>query len=544
MPEPNVANVDVGIRCDGRDIPPGAYELLAVECTNSVNRIPRASLVLADGDFATRTFPVGDGDLFAPGAVVEVLVRQGPQEQYKPLFKGVVTRHQLAADVGGALQLTVELRDAAVQLTRGRETRAWTNVTDGKVVAKLAEGAGVSIGTLPLNPLTHAQLVQYRCTGWDFLLERAEALGLLTVVHDGILDMVPIGAADAPDHKLELGLGMTAVTGFALEADVVSQYKTVDAVGWDLAGRESKASGDGSGRGGDLPIGVKPQGTLRLVAAVSTNEEVKAWATASLARSRAAYLQGVVSVVGFAGPVPGQTLSLSGFGKRFSGLVQITGVTHRIDQDGWQLDLQVGLDPDRFVDTTEVAEPAASGLLPPISGLHLGVVAAQHGDTLDRQRVLVKLPVLGPDAPGLWARLATADAGNGRGYVFRPEVDDEVVVGFFNDDPRQPVVLGAMFGQKNPSPQAPTPENDRRAIVSRAGTVLAFIDAEQPSVVLRTPAGNTVELSDKDRSICLTDQHGNSIALEQTGVTIKTSQDLTVTADGAVRISGRTVDLG
>jgi uncharacterized protein involved in type VI secretion and phage assembly len=534
MPGSNAANVIVRIRCDDRYIP-DAYELLTVECTNSVNRVPRASLVFADGDPAMRTFQVSDGDLFAPGAVVELLVRRGQEERDKLLFKGVVTRHQLAADVGGALQLTVELRDAAVQLTRGRETRAWTNVTDGNVVAELAKAAGVSVGTPPRNPLTHDQLVQYRCTGWDFLLERAEALGLLTVAHDGILDMVPIGVAKAPDHQLELG--MAEITGFALEADVVSQYATVEAVSWDLARKESKASLYGSGR-------ADAQGTLRLVAAGSTKAELDSWVTASLARSRAAYLQGVVSVVGFAGPVPGQTLSLSRFGKRFSGLVQITGVTHRIDQDGWQLDLQVGLDPDRFVDTTQVAEPAASGLLPPISGLHLGVVAAQHGDPLESLRVLVKLPVLGPDSPGLWARLATADAGDGRGYAFRPEVDDEVVVGFFNDDPRQPVVLGAMFGPKNPSPVAVTPENDRREIVSRAGTVLAFVDAEQPSVVLRTPAGNTVELSDQDKSIRVTDQHGNSIALEQTGVTIKTSKDLTVTADGAVRISGRTVDLG
>ena len=39
------------------------------------------------------------------------------------------------------------------------------------------------------------------------------------------------------------------------------------------------------------------------------------------------------------------------------------------------------------------------------------------------------------DEQGVWARVATLDAGNDRGTFFRPEVDDEVVLGFFHDDP-------------------------------------------------------------------------------------------------------------
>ena len=45
-------------------------------------------------------------------------------------------------------------------------------------------------------------------------------------------------------------------------------------------------------------------------------------------------------------------------------------------------------------------------------------------------RVEVKIPAVTPRDGTLWARLCSPDAGKGRGFFFRPEVGDEVVVGF------------------------------------------------------------------------------------------------------------------
>ena len=49
--------------------------------------------------------------------------------------------------------------------------------------------------------------------------------------------------------------------------------------------------------------------------------------------------------------------------------------------------------------------------------------------------------------------LATLDAGKERGTFFRPEIGDEVVVGFLNDDPRHPVILGMCHSSAKPAPE-------------------------------------------------------------------------------------------
>jgi uncharacterized protein involved in type VI secretion and phage assembly len=48
--------------------------------------------------------------------------------------------------------------------------------------------------------------------------------------------------------------------------------------------------------------------------------------------------------------------------------------------------------------------------------------------------MLVRLPMVDGESNGVWSRLASFGAGENRGVVFRPEIGDEVVLGFFNDE--------------------------------------------------------------------------------------------------------------
>ena len=67
-------------------------------------------------------------------------------------------------------------------------------------------------------------------------------------------------------------------------------------------------------------------------------------------------------------------------------------------------------------------------------------------------RVQVRVPVINSQDDGLWARVATLDAGENRGSFFRPEIGDEVVLGFLNDDPRDPIILGMLNSSAKPAP--------------------------------------------------------------------------------------------
>jgi Rhs element Vgr protein len=223
-------------------------------------------------------------------------------------------------------------------------------------------------------------------------------------------------------------------------------------------------------------------------------------------------------------------------GVRFNGRAWVSGVRHEFGGGTWTTELQFGGEPLWFLEQHPPAPPAAA-LIPPVSGLQVGVVTALAGDPDGEERIQVRMPLVGADEEGLWARLATLDAGNQRGAVFRPEIDDEVVLGFLHDDPRQAVVLGMLHSSAKPAPIAASDDNHQKGFVTRSGISVLF-DDDKVSVTIQTPNGNTVTLSDDDGGIRLTDENSNRLVLDADGITIESAADITIKASGDVNIEG------
>ena len=159
-------------------------------------------------------------------------------------------------------------------------------------------------------------------------------------------------------------------------------------------------------------------------------------------------------------------------------------------------------------------------------------------------RVKVKIPTVGEES--VWTRLSSFDAGlgkddEGRGAFFRPEEGDEVIVGFFNDDPRQPVILGSMYNPKNVIPLEITEENEQKGIITREGARIIFDDSEK-SILIETPsAENKITLVDED-AISITDENDNKITLNADGVQIESGKDIIIkAADGNIELEGKEV---
>jgi uncharacterized protein involved in type VI secretion and phage assembly len=175
-------------------------------------------------------------------------------------------------------------------------------------------------------------------------------------------------------------------------------------------------------------------------------------------------------------------------------------------------------------------------------GFLVGVVTSLD-DPDKLGRVQVRLPHLGEDMQLGWAKLASPMAGAERGMVFRPEPEDEVLVGFEYDDPRRPYVLGGLWSSvdKPPADDGDTPKNNWRFIRSRSGHLFKFDDTE---------GGERIELVDKDGQLSLViDTAGGAIELaqEKTGTSKITfdanSGDITVSAPGhKVRVEARDIE--
>ncbi|MEM9452608.1 MAG: type VI secretion system tip protein VgrG [Myxococcota bacterium] len=519
------------------------YEVIKVETSKQVGRIPHASLELRDGDVAQGKFALSDAAFFEPGKKLEIKLRyEGKSDT--TVFKGVVVRHGVQASEAGST-LRVELKDEAVKLTQVRKSTVFRDQTDGDVIQKLLQDGGLQVGTVDSTQPKHAELVQYHATDWDFILARADVQGLLVCANDGAVSAKKMEIRGRGSQTFRYG--MDEVYALDLEIDGLSQYSKIKSVGWDIGDQAptsaeqaqetslSQGNLDGGRIADDLGL---PTATLSQLTPLPS-AELKRWANARLARSRLALIRGTITVRGQADIKPLDLVDLQRMGQRFNGTALVTGVEHEVGAQNWKTTLTLGLDPAWFSHEEDVTAVPAAGLLPAVTGLQVGIVDEFEEDPKEELRVKVIVPAVHESEGAVWARLATPDAGNERGYYFRPEKDDEVVVGFFNDDPRQAVILGALFSSKNAQPEYvgdPDKDNLKKAIVTKKGTIIGFKDDDNPSVFIETPDENKILLSDDDECIKLTDQHGNSITLDKDGITIKSVKDLEISVDGKLKI--------
>lgn len=156
-------------------------------------------------------------------------------------------------------------------------------------------------------------------------------------------------------------------------------------------------------------------------------------------------------------------------------------------------------------------------------------------DPESRDRVQVRLyafdDVDGQDAP-LWARVVCPFAGADRGAFFMPDVDDEVLVVFVQGDPRHPLVVGGLWNGANAAPASLSGgTNQYKRIRSKNGVVVTLDDQQgQEKLVLETPAGQKLTLSDGPGKVRIEDSNGNSVVLESSGITITAAAQVKVDA--------------
>ena len=526
------------------------YELLAVDVHTELNRIPTAQLTFRDGDSATGEFPISDSPDFEPGSKVEIKLRyEGASDA--TVFEGVVVRQGLQVRPGGS-RIVVDLKDEVIKLASPRRSRVFRDMTDDKAFGEILRAAK---GRIAKTQPKHAELVQYYATDWDFIVSRAEALGVLVHVEAGKVSVSETTEKGTGSHELQYGIDN--IFDIEVEADATHQRKAFESIGWDLGAQKLTKPAKGRDRKsnqGNLKsvtvaenVGFTDPWTLAHTVPL-TPADLQAWSSARAARSQMALLRGRISIAGDGTVKPMDELTLNGIGQRFNGKTIVTGVRHRVSGQGWRTDVQFGLSPALFARRSELAEAPAGGLLPAVSGLQIGVVDKFEEDPEKEFRVRVLLPSLYSDSENglVWARLSALDAGKARGFFFRPEPGDEVVVGFFDNDPRHAVILGGLYGSKNTPPESVgdvVEENESKAIVTRAGTTIGFLDADKPSVFIETPSGHKLLLDDDAKKIELVDADGNTITMDADGIVLKSSKDIVIDASGNVEIKGSAVNM-
>jgi phage baseplate assembly protein V len=193
-------------------------------------------------------------------------------------------------------------------------------------------------------------------------------------------------------------------------------------------------------------------------------------------------------------------------------------------------------------------------------GVAIGIVS-NINDPEGLGRVKVVLPWMAEVVESDWARVATPMAGPDRGFYFRPDVNDEVLVAFEHGNPDMPYVLGGLWnGQDKPPVSDPDSSNDVRMIKSRGGSTIKFSDVEDDAQIhiIDSSGKNSIVIRASDNSITITadgditlrsDQgkltlSGDSVEIAaKSGVQIEAGQAMEVKATGQLTLKGSVVNI-
>lgn len=513
------------------------YHIISIIANKEINRIPSATIILVDGDAATETFEISSADDFEPGKKIEI--KAGWQNDEDTIFKGVVVKQNIKIKNNNSV-LVVECRDKACTMTIAPKSKYFKNVKDSDIFEELINNYGFD-KDIETTDVTHKEIVQYNCTDWDFMLCRADVNGKMIIIDDGLISVKKPDVSQTPELTVQYG---STVLDLDAEIDARLQLPGVKASAWNYSDQnlfenieaaEPTVPAAGNLSTDQLKVVSSPDSMQIIHSGKILEPELKQWANARLQKNRLAKIRGRVRVEGYANLKPGNIIQLNGLGDRFTGKLYVTAIRHQIENGNWTLNIQFGTNPEWFAETYHVQQPLAGAMLPSICGLQTGIVTKLESDPDGEDRIMVRIPVIHKSDDGIWCRVASLDAGNQRGFFFRPEINDEVVVGYIENDPRQAVVLGMLNSSKLPAHTTAQDSNNIKGYVSREKMKWMF-DDDKKIINIETPAGNKVVISEDDKGISLTDQNGNKITMNDSGIKIESVKDITIKAANALKI--------
>lgn len=523
------------ITSEGSEIS-GEYGLRSLLIRKQVNAISYAKLVFLDGDVTTGEFDLSKTDKLIPGASIKVSLGTGTSTQ--PVFEGMVVNHNISLQDGVSL-LEVECWDKAIAMTTTRNNRFFEKAKDSDAISKIIkEYSGLS-AKVDATTVQHEQLVQYQATDWDFVLARAEANGLILIAEDNTLSVTKPTPTQNSSLELEYGV---SVLDFDLSMSSYRQLESVKVSAWDIKnqkltdanGKAAAESSQGNLASKKLASALASKAEIPIPTAI-TKDEATAFANGLATRAALDRIKGTITLIGWSDITLNSAVTLKGLGPRFNGAAYVTGVQHTFEPGDWRTTLTLGIEATAAAQKyPDLNAAPASGLLPGTTGLQVGLVSKIDSDPENNFRVQVTLPSLTDKK--VWARMGHPYASAASGTFFMPEVGDEVVLGFFNDDPRYPVILGSLYSSKNKGKYTPDDKNKTKAITTKSGIVIEM-DEDKKVLTLKTPGDNSIVISDDAKGITLKDANGNSITLDSNGIEIKSGKKVVIKDSSGLEIS-------
>lgn len=525
----NADLVTVSVLVDGK---PASEKFLIskIDVEHRINHIPAARVAIEDGSVAEGTFDASESSIFVPGAEIEV--KLGYHAKNKSVFKGLILRQNIRMNSDGNSGLVLVCNDEAIKAAVSRSSAQFHDLSDSDIVSKLLADSGLPASVEATEP-KRAYQAKNNTSDWDFIVSRAEANGQVVIVENG---KVTVAAPKFSDAKLKAELG-AAIIELDIELDATDQVCDVKSRAWDPKSQtvvEAASSEPSVNEQGNIS-GKKLADVLSLPPHVQQSQEplgaseLEKWSNAKLLKNRLSRFRGRVRFVGNPDVKTGDLLDLAGLGARFNGSAYVSAVRHSVSEGAWWTEIELGLpsDPER-----ETAVPATTGL-------QIAKVVSSATDPEGEGRIQVMLPLQKGDQNEVWIRVAAPYATENAGLEFLPEVGDEIVVGFLGGDPDAPIMLGALHSSARPPPLERDEQNSTKAIVTNSKMKIGFDDAKK-ILTVQTPGGHQIAMNDEAKSVIVADGNGNELEMTESGISLNSPKNITITASGSVSIDGST----
>jgi uncharacterized protein involved in type VI secretion and phage assembly len=410
------------------------------------------------------------------------------------LIDGEITALEPDYPETSVTSLVVRGYDKSHRLHRGRKTRTFLDVTDSDLCSTIAGEVGLR-ATADATSVVHPYVLQDNQTNFEFLWERARNNGYVVYSAEGQLRFQkPRTGATA----ITLSYG-ESLREFRPRVSWAGQSSKVVVRGWDEK-QQLVVTAEAAPTAWPNTTGISGAPAVPFGEAASAHYSMStttAHATAIANGLKSEVEEGKLQAEGTAFGTPtlaaGKTVTLQKLGSRFSGTYLVTHARHRLDsKGGYDTEFSIsGFNSNTLRDLIEGGAGTSGAGRPAGDHVYAGVMPAivtNLDDPEDRGRVKVKFPWMGDAVESFWARAATPMSGGSRGFMFLPEVNDEVLVAFENGDSDRPYVLGGLWHgtEKPPIGKAVAVKNGKvvqRMIKSRLGHVILLDDSDDKTSI-------------------------------------------------------------
>ena len=454
-----------------------------------------------------------------------------------PIFVGVVTNVQLHREGSDFGCIIVSGYSATYRMETAHSCFSWNDTTIGDVVKKLCAEAKVQLELNPAYKENKDYICQYEESDFDFIRRLAHQYQEW-MYFDGtkLIFGKPRKLADpiileygTTLSSLDIGLQTLArseqVFSYHSGADREMQRMTPD-----LAYGHDKLSGDAFRA--SLGMFSKPARQHALPRISDESELINYMGRKQAAETAETHYITAESQV----PTlrVGSVVSLySSFLERVGNISKeslgnfiIIEITHEVSQGSYY--------KNRFK-----AIPATIKALPspkvrmPLAETQMATVLS-NADPQGKGRVRVRMNWQTDGMQTGWVRVMTPDGGSSsdvksnRGFVFIPEVGDQVLLGFRHGDPARPYVMGSLFN--GTTGRGGLEDNHKKSLITRSGHTLSFNDNVNGdwSIIIKDVAGNRICLNSANRTINISAIE--EINLTSKNINIKAKENVTITA--------------